>query len=441
MLLDFQVANYRSYREPQRLSLVAAEGGASESLLSADGFDFRALPSVAIYGANASGKSNLLKAMWLLGDILRNGPSSLRVDNPRIGPFGFSLEAAREPTAFEVNFLAGDDESGAWVRFEYYLSILAGEVHEEWLNAYPAGGRCQRWFLREPSETSSAKVRFSGHLSGEHKQLLKVTHAQTPFLWVAGQFRHRELSLPWGWLISNFRDNFFRARGTTAARCHPRGNAPFRIWVASFLRHADLGIESIEVRERSGPPSERAFPNELDEPVPALDVWLYHRVGPDRLVSLHLSQESEGTRNLFELLAPLDFALREGRLLLADEAIASLHPLLTHRIVECFHDPAVNTKGAQLILVTHDVSLLRNDLFRRDQVWFTEKNPEGETRLYSLHEFKPGAESSIAKNYLAGRYGAIPVLDPIDLGTNHAATQGEGKDATRPEEATAGTAE
>ena len=135
--------------------------------------------------------------------------------------------------------------------------------------------------------------------------------------------------------------------------------------------------------------------------------------------------ESEGTRQLFEVLAPVGLALRDGLLVLVDEMSVSLHPLLTQRLIEAFHDPKVNTKGAQLVLTTQDVSLLRGDLFRRDQVWFTEKSSAGETNLFSLHAFQPRNGASLEKNYLAGRYGGIPFLGTLNFGSADGEKEGQ----------------
>jgi hypothetical protein len=402
------------------------------------------LRSAAIYGTNASGKTNLFKAAWDLGDLVRKGPDAFWPAGGRLPVFALAPEAARQPTRFEINFLARQGEATGWTRFEYGIGVRAGRVEEEWLNAYPPGGRRQRWFVRQPTEESVAQIHFSASLQGEHKQLRRVTPPSTPFLWVAEKFGHPQLVVPARWLQTNCSNTFEHVRGTTAARW--LDDPGFRGWVSDFLRCADLGIVDVRVDRREPVAEEVAgrLPSviqDLFRRLPQYDVSFTHSTRSGEPAVLKAAEESAGTLRLFELLGPLAKALEQGRVVFVDEISASMHPLLTQRLIEAFNDPRINSKGAQLVLATHDVSLLRGDLFRRDQVWFTEKNPQGETDLYSLHDFQPRADASLEKNYLAGRYGAIPYLGTFDFGTTDGPSQAETRQGKTEKQSTGQTGE
>ncbi|KYF75844.1 hypothetical protein BE17_23565 [Sorangium cellulosum] len=148
-----------------------------------------------------------------------------------------------------------------------------------------------------------------------------------------------------------------------------------------------------------------------------------HERSDGEKILFDLNEESQGTVRYFSLLAPLIDSLAEGGLLAVDELDDSLHPLIVRRIVGLFHDPAVNRKGAQLLFNTHDTTLLDLELFRRDQIWFVEKEPPGKSRLYSLLEFSPRRDEALQKGYLQGRYGAIPFLGDFALGDVHHAKE------------------
>lgn len=437
MLLDFQVENFRSYHSPKLFSLVASrQADLPENLMEAKDFGLRVLKSAAIYGANASGKTNLFHAIWALGSMIRMGPDAFRAQAGVWPPvFALTDSASRKPTRFEINFLARDGEEGAWTRYEYHIGVLDKQVVEEWLNAYPVGGKRQRWFVREPVNSVPAKVKFSESLRGAHKSLKKVTPPEMPFLFAAERFGHPQLSIPAKWIQRNCYNHFEHSGGMTADRCHL--DHLFTSWVSELMRHADLGILGVQVEKREMsqeeigarfPPNLRAVFRRLYQ----YKVSFLHQTASGSPILLDFGVESEGTRRLFEMLAPVSLALRDGLLVLIDEMSSSMHPMLTHRLIEAFHDPKINTKGAQLVLTTQDASLLRDDLFRRDQVWFTEKSPAGETDLYSLHKFQPRNDASLEKNYLAGRYGGIPFLGSLNFGSADGEKEGQAGRKAKP---------
>jgi hypothetical protein len=187
-----------------------------------------------------------------------------------------------------------------------------------------------------------------------------------------------------------------------------------RVAVRDFLKFADLSIAGVQAVARKGFRSHVVF--QAGAPIRALKedgefaMPIFEHQAPRGSAKFELHDESEGTQRLYLLAAPLMDVLRSGRVLVVDELDTSLHPLLVRRLVSMFHDPQHNPAGAQLIFTTHDTSLLDQSLFRRDQIWFTEKDPDQATRLYPLTDFSPRKSEAIERGYLGGRYGAVPVF-------------------------------
>ncbi len=206
---------------------------------------------------------------------------------------------------------------------------------------------------------------------------------------------------------------------SAARRCHE--DESFRQWLTAFLRHADLGIQGLEIdmmEVKTGRPIYRGGT------LPTVEEFVQNHYEPRFLHAgdgetterFGLENESQGTRRLFAMMPYFFEILREGQLAVIDELGASLHPSLVREIIRAFHDPELNPKGAQLVFATHDTTLLSGQLFRRDQVWFTEKDASGATDLYSLNDIKGVREDeSFEKGYLRGRYGAIPFFGSFDF--------------------------
>jgi len=239
---------------------------------------------------------------------------------------------------------------------------------------------------------------------------------------VAAQFAHPQLTPVFQWFQRNFTAITPRSRGLeryTTQKCEK--DEEFRHWLASFLRTADLGIaditaetvkaDQVHFAEALPAPQREAVLAELKAGLPL--AFAVHKRGETDDVRFPMQEESEGTQRLFGLLGPWQEVLANGSVLMVDELDASMHPLMTRKLVESFHNPEQNRHGAQLIFTTHDTSLLSPALFRRDQVWFTEKDQRGATKLYSLQEYRPRQDEALEKGYLAGRYGAVPFLGEL----------------------------
>lgn len=429
MLISFTVANFRSYFGAKEFSLSASRANElPQNVRELPNLGLSVLPVAVIYGANASGKSNLLRAMTLLSDML-DAPTTrpLLGRYPVFQPFALAGENPNRSTNFDVKFLVDG------VLYEYAISFTVKRVVREMLTAYPLG-RPQMWFRRGPLKFEFGQP----YLKGPKNSLATVTPPAVPFLATAAAFDHQQLSPPARWLATNLRDRvgaFPRRPGVARQSYYEsptmrllRENPDFKGWASNFLRFADLGISSVETHafkvgraKQAGAPfvtqsvkgstmMEFIEEGELHEPV------FIHTGKEGATARFPLEEESSGTRRLFVLLGPLYEVLSLGQVAVIDELSECLHPSMVNQLIRIFHDPKLNPKCAQLIFATHDTALLSGRHFRRDQVWFTEKNSAGATDLYSLHDVKGvREEEAIEKGYLRGRYGAIPFFGRFDF--------------------------
>lgn len=413
MLIRFEVSNFRSIRRPIELSMVAVDND-RPAARSLPNLGVSLLPVAAIYGPNASGKSNVLAAIEWFQEAVRD---SLRFwdDGIPLQPFAF------DDTSHRSEFTVESVVSG--VRFEYVLELDREAVHYEGLFHYPEKKR-RRVFEREGSEL--ILQRGLGHLSGIRELLTDRALA----LSIARRFEEP--------LVSDFVRGLLRAqvlgRHTSGRRSQPGPHT--RRWFESpvdndqtvlpgfediaghreadraealaLLRMADLGIDDVIIDKYADP----------DSPLPGRErtrVRLVHRTADGRM-PLDFAFESAGTRTWFALIGPVLTALREGVIVVFDELDASLHPMLSTQLVRLFHDPETNPYGAQLIFSSHDTSLLNH--LNRDEVWLTEKREDGATRLGALAEFageRVRKSQNLEKAYLHGRFGALPDVDRTEM--------------------------
>lgn len=434
MLIEFKVGNYRSFKDPQTLSLVAAPLRAKDKRVDANNViqtegQPDLLTSAAIYGANASGKSNLIQALSFVRlFVIRSLRQTSQTGGIEVEPFRLSVNTVGKPSFFEAVFIV----KGA--RFRYGFEITEERVEREWLHTVPTTREAMLF------ERSGDDVEL-GRRFGEGKELIGLTRPNALFLSVVAQFN--------GPIASSVVDWFGHLSIETASRGRLWRPSSFGARTERFLEHPerareinaliqrlDLNIQDIHLEERVV-----QLPLFVDDEVLAADepekparrqremrertittVRSVHTIyddedqpSGDALFDFH-EDESEGTRRLFSLAGPLLRALRAGQILIIDELDANLHPLITREIVRLFNDSETNPRGAQLIFATQDTNLLDNELFRRDQIWFVEKNRQGASQLYSLAEFK-GVRNDLSfeRGYIEGRFGAIPYLNPNKL--------------------------
>jgi len=434
MIIDFAIENFLSIREQQRFSFVAS--GRLKDLpentieLNVPGMkkDVKLLKSAIIYGSNASGKTNVLKGLSFLRNAVILSHISLKPGQPfPLSPFKLDEHSSSEPTRFEINFILDD------VRFEYGLSLVPDRVIEERLHTYPLGVR-SRWFERKLSESKYEYLygtRFKPDKVVEDK-----TRPNSLYLSTGAQLNRPDLKKIYSW-FEDLQIQLFGPDPEETAR-YILDNQQQAV-IAELLTHADLGISGLRIDRVDIDVAKRmeSIPDDASETTKeafqslakAIEV-LAKELGPDWLATDVLTtkmvhrkpdsgeealfdfrEESAGTQRYYSLLAPWLKALANGKNICIDEIERSLHPLLSRRLIEGFHNSDLNKHSAQLLVTTHDATLLDQDLFRRDQIWFTEKDENVATVLYPLTDFfiRKG-DKSLQKSYLAGRFGAIPIL-------------------------------
>lgn len=417
MLIEFQVKNYRSFRDHQVLSMVAGRftEHTDENTVPAEipGFD-RFLRSSVIYGANAAGKTNLLRALQMMQTLVLNSATSPPATALPYDPFKFAKSSRGEPSEFQVAFV----ESGT--RYEYGFAFDAERIREEWLVEYvhPRGRRIfERTFI---TKTRKYDWKFSEFLKGRRSLWSESTRSNALFLSTAIQLNSKQLLPVFEWFQKRLVviTGFTSLNPTLTLKLleSPEGKAK----VLPFLREADLGITGIDFKREQmvvqpgtivigGAPIIEQVPG---NPVPnLLKITLAHTGEGNEQIGMDLSDESAGTQVLFRSAGAWLRVWENGEVLLVDEIDTSLHPLLTRFLVSKFHSRSTNPKNAQLIFSTHNTSFLNQDIFRRDQIWFVEKGTDGSSRLYPLTDFSPRNDEVLDNWYLRGRFGALPILN------------------------------
>lgn len=392
MLFRFRTRNFRSIRDEVELTLVASNlSDLPESVIETPFVEHGALRAAAIYGPNASGKSNLLLAMRFMSNAVENSQRAWPPEGVPRERFLLDEESANNSSLFEADFAIDN------VRYMYGFEVDSQHVVREWLHAYPTARR-RVWFKRDRDEFS-----FGKHLGGENSTIKALTRANSLFLSAAAQNNHEQLLPIHQWFSTAWSFVFGARRGLSVSTAEMASGDRYKKTFIRFVAAADLGIKDFEIRDE-----------QIDELLPELTyktVSFGHRGVGKSTISLPSKAESDGTLAYFGLLGPVLTTFSSGGLLFIDEITASLHPMLAMEIVRLFNSPAENPKGAQLLFTTHDTSLLDSQILRRDQVWLTEKDESGGTHLYPLTEFKPRRGENIRSGYLQGRYGAVPLVE------------------------------
>jgi AAA15 family ATPase/GTPase len=404
MLLGFRFSNFRSFHGAEELSLVAGPfSDLPDIVRHPDGIREGILPAASIYGANASGKTNVIRAIEFMAAAVKRSQRRWKPEGPiPLEPFISGAKASTEPSEVEADFLLAN------VRYRYGFRVDSEAVLEEWLYVYPKGKK-QTWFHRK----RGSPIAFSSKMAGENKTIENLTRKNSLFLSAAAQNNHEALLPVYEWL-----SGFLFVIGDRAVDQRRTANlcagSDFRNVIAKLVSFADLGITDLETEKQELAPEVKDLAsayNALTLRLPETKLRLLHRFG-DKTVPLPLDQESGGTIAYLSLLGPVVDALRKGIPLLVDELDASLHPLLAIELIRLFNSPSTNPNGAQLIFNTHDTNLLSSGVLRRDQIWFTEKGQDASSHLFPLSDFKPRRQENLENGYLQGRYGAIPFINP-----------------------------
>jgi uncharacterized protein len=447
MIIEFKVANFRSIREEQTLSFIASNYSDElpQNLIELDlpGMKgVRLVKAIALYGANASGKSNVLGALQFLAKFVSESATGLQPGMPTgTQPFKLDAEYLDQPTRFELMMVVKG------VRVLYGLALTRERVTSEYLVAFPKG-KPQVWFEREWSGQTYEWSKPNQYFKHDEALRDKVRE-NASFVSVAAQFGNapatairQYLEVPFS--VSEMDKSSHQSLATRFFFAHPT--------VGSLLEHhlaaADLGISGAKidsgqkrdvirsvVRNKYRQQTfEEIGEDEIDAGLTQLQkddefqqeierIWrffsspsLLHRGKGGDVIPLNFDwEESSGTRRFLDLLAQIYAPQSQKSFFTYDEIETGLHPLLVMEVLRTFFQSLINPE-AQLIFTTHNPLLLDQTLMRRDQIWFTEKDDEGATRLYPLTDYAPRKDESLVKGYLSGRYGGIPFI-PAGLAT------------------------
>ncbi len=416
MLIEFKVTNFRSFREAQTLSMVASSIAERTESNTFDpnlkGFG-RFLRSAVVYGPNAAGKTNLLRALRFMKVAVMTSSGTAPTNKPRHEPFKLAAKSRREPTEFQATFVEGG------IRYEYGFSLDAERIRTEWLVEY-AHQRGRALFERRYDEKKKDyEWKFSSYLKGNRSTWSASTHQNALFLSTAVTLNSAQLLPVFKW----FQHRLVVVVGNTTLNetltIKMLSDPNTKEKILPFLKEADLGITDFELSREQMPQQAQAVMVQGAQPM-----FIEQAPGAAHLVKVifthasteegeqaqfNFEDESSGTQQFFRSVGAWLNVLTNGEVLLVDEIDASLHPLLTKFLVDKFHSDE-NPKNAQLIFNTHSTALLDQDIFRRDQIWFVEKDRAGASTLYPLTDFKPRAEEALERGYLKGRYGALPIL-------------------------------
>lgn len=419
MLLEFRVKNYRSIRDEQVLSLISSKDTElAETHLAPTGVKSlgNVVRSAVIYGPNASGKSNLLQAMAFMRAVIAESATVVQLGQSyNVQPFRLDTTTSQQPTEFEITFIV----SG--IRYQYGFSLTLERIIDEWLLVYRAP-KPQQWFRRSfDAKDQTQHFEFSAHLTGPRKLWQESTRPNALFLSTAVQLNSELLRPVFTGIVERIVHIGAGAMIVPDFTTELLKSQAGKESVRDFLASADISISDIEAVPRKGfhqqvMLSAAGAPAQVsrEEREIFLPQFVHETAKGSARFELH--EESAGTQHLFGLAAPVLDVLKNGRVLVVDELDGSLHTLLVRRLVGMFHNSTLNPNGAQLVFTTHDTSLLENTLFRRDQIWFTEKDRDQATKLYPLTDFSVRKKEALERGYLAGRYGAIPFFsDPVPV--------------------------
>lgn len=412
MLVEFRVKNFRSFKEEAILNMAASLDKAGE-LTHVAKTGHKAVPRVlrtaGIYGANASGKSNLVRAFQLLRSLVNESASIPIGQDLNFQAFKLDPKTENASTEYEVTFVL------AGVRYQFGFALTPKRILSEWLIVYKTT-QPATWYERSYNErTQKYNYKFSSQLTGAKSIWSEATRDNALFLSTAIQLNSEQLRPVFDFL----------ARGIVVFE---NGSMPIPDFTIShisknradsvkqFLSAADISIDGIDLRKQQGflagvrfdfaTGGIEAIPQEAREVL----VPTFRHVSRTGSAVFDFGDESEGTQKLFALAGPIFEILQKGQVLIVDELDRSLHALLVRQLITMFQDPDVNVNGAQLIFTTHDTSLLDGKLLRRDQIWFTEKDGDQASNLYPLTDFSPRKGEALERGYLSGRYGGVPIL-------------------------------
>ncbi len=419
MLIEFQVGNFLSFKDIVTFSMVASDIDSEDEELDSNNIfsvnkDLKLLKTAALYGANASGKSNLAKAMAFMKDFVINSSKEMQItDLIDVEPFRLNTETEKKPSYFQIIFILNK----RLYTYGFEVSQSQNKVIKEWLWETPKTKQRQL-FNRENN-----KIKINPTYFKEGTNIETRTRQNALFLSLSAQLN--------GAVSIEIIKWFFNLQVIFGSGTHDNSDykkitlklfeSPLKKDIISLIKELDLSIVDIDITKGWEEIITYERIKRIFDPTRFLTIETYHEKynKNGELIGLEKfdleKHESEGTKKLFYFSGFLLDALQKSSIVVIDELDAKLHPMITHKIIELFNSQQYNPKSAQLIFMTHDTNLLNSKIFgskllRRDQIWFTEKNREGATDLYSLAEYDIPEDAPFEADYIKGRYGAIPFI-------------------------------
>jgi AAA15 family ATPase/GTPase len=396
MLVNFRVENFKSFKDMTEFSMEATK---LRNLRESNTFDVNnisLLKSAVIYGANASGKSNLLKALHKMQEIVKLSTELNFMQSSDLQPFLLNSQQEKEPTLFEIEFIIDE------VLYRYGFKVNSKRIiHSEWLYQKKLMARAQEVlvFIREKQN-----IKLTNHFK-EGKKLEDKTRSDTLFLTVATKFDGYLSTRILNWfaelsILSNIKNEGFQLSPYVSLE-----QSELKDKVITFIKNADVSISDLDIKKIKKEESE-----EVIETIVTKHIKYDKNNNFESFTTFDLEFESDGTQKLLALAGFIIVVLEHGSILIIDELDNSFHTELVEAIVKLFNSKETNPNNAQLIFTTHDTNLLNQKHFRRDQIWFTEKDIYGATELYSLIDYGKGTRNDLAleKSYLYGKFGAVP---------------------------------
>lgn len=419
MLTKFRFKNFKSFRDETVLSLSASKITENNSHVVTLGNE-KVLTVAAIYGANASGKSNAMEAfrfmaIYVLDSFGYGGEEKEkrgRVKKWRNTPFLFDASSKDEPSLFEVYFITSEKEG--YKSYNYGFTLNESGVAEEWLNVKARTARAYKRIFYRNNKTG--ELDLSGIPTNQQSNITIALENETLIVSLGAKLKISKLKYIRDWFFdfnyANFGDPIENAM---LSRLVPEGfDEDKRVQdnVVKYFATFDPAIIGFDIE---------TSPDDNDD-TKHISIDAVHKVsGTSETNTIPLAEESAGTLKMFALYPPLQDTLQNGGVLFVDELNARLHPLLVRSVIETFLDPETNPNHAQLVFTTHDTWQISGRMLRRDEIWFTEKNEEGVSRMFSLADFqdddgtKIRKDENYEKNYLSGKYRAIPAPSKFNM--------------------------
>lgn len=416
MLIQFTFKNYKSFRDDTILDLSATKITEFSDRVVKVGKE-KLLPTAAIYGANASGKSNVIEAFRFMNAYVVKsfdfGGEGDRDDNEtkilKRTPFLFDKNSKNDVSSFEVFFMVPGDTT--FKTYNYGFTLNDEGVKEEWLNVKAKSSKeYKRIFYREDDDLEMVGIQ------AKRQENIRISlQKETLVVSLGAKLKIEKLTMVRDWFLdaifTNFGDPFENVFLSRQIPINFADDKKVQNDVVKYFSAFDPSIIGFDVEPIKGD----------DNKEDSLRIYAKHKVaGTKRTERIPLHEESDGTLKMFALYPALHRTLDRGGVLCVDELNARLHPLLVRNVVIMFLNPKINTKHAQLIFTTHDAWQMSSDYLRRDEIWFTEKDADGVTSLYSLADFEDDGvkirkDESFEKNYMLGKYGAVPELKSFDM--------------------------